>query len=388
MAEPKLLFLLSNDYGELSTALYVLRGTGLDATLLLPERLFDANRDTLQVRSQLYANLADVVDALDREQPDVVFLFSAYLYAINGIFDLAAVEALLAELERRPVHVVTSDPFLGLLLARGMSLFSERHPQRQWLESHFARLAARLCEVTHLYLVPPDGLAGEHKVSVFNPHILTDTAASRQRAARLAARSGIELDRPRWLFLLASEDYAAQVARLRREPFEALLLERLADAARAGRQPVLIAPQACVDSVSRAGHAIRGLVAMSFCSHDLFADLLLEAEYVFYWNLFSNSLLARLANRLPVAFFDRGHLAHAVPALLDLGLKTYFPGAELVLLDQRQELMPDALTALDTQQHQTLAAATENLHRSPTPRELIDRLTAAPRIPSLLAGQR
>lgn len=389
MAEPKLLFLLSNDYGELSNALYVLGGTGLDAALLLPERLFDANRDALQIRSQRYATLADVVDALDAEQPDVVFLFSAYLYAINGIFDLHAVEALLTELERRPLRVVTSDPFLGLLLAHGASLFSEHHPQRQWLESHFARLAARLRELTHLYLVPPDGLAGEHKVSVFNPHILTDSATSRQRGARLAERSESYLRRPRWLFVLASEDYGTQVARLRREPFEALLLERLADAARAGRQPVLIAPQGCVDSISRASRPIRGLVSMSPCGHDLFVDLLLEAEYVFYWNIFSNSLLARLANRLPVAFFDRGHLAHAMPALLDLGLQTYFPGARLVLLDQRQELTLDALSALARQQEQTLAAATENLRRSPTPRELIDRLSAAPlRVSSALAGHR
>jgi hypothetical protein len=144
MAEPKLLFLLSSDYGELSNALHFLRGTGLDATLLLPVRLFDANRDTLQVRSRPYATLGDVVEALARERPDVVFLFSAYLYAINGILALDAVEALLTELERRHVCVVTSDPFLGLLRADGGSLFSEQHPQRQWLQDHFGRLAARV----------------------------------------------------------------------------------------------------------------------------------------------------------------------------------------------------------------------------------------------------
>ena len=102
-------------------------------------------------------------------------------------------------------------------------------------------------------------------------------------------------------------------------------------------------------------------------------------------NLFSNSLLARLANRLPVAFFDRGHLAHAMPALLDLGLKIYFAGAELVLQDQWQELMLDALATHAARQDQALEAAIENLRRSPTPRELIDRLSAAPhRVPSSL----
>jgi hypothetical protein len=388
VAEPKLLFLLSSDYGELSNALHFVRGTDLDATLLLPVRLFDANRDMLQARARPYATLAEAVEALDREQPDVVFLFSAYLYAVNGILALDAVEALLTELERRRVRVVTSDPFLGLLRADGASLFSERHPQHQWLEDHFGRLAARVRDLTHLYQVPPDGLAGEHKVSVFNPHILSDAADIQQRRARLAAVLGIDPHRPRWLFLLASEDYGAQVARLGRERFEALLLDRLEDAARAGRQAVLIAPQPCVASLAGSGRALSGLISISFCGHDLFTDVLLEAEYAFYWNLFSNSLLARLANRLPVVFFDLGHLAHAMPALLDLGLKIYFAGATPALQDQQQELMLDAVAALAARQDRALEPAIENLRRSPTPRELLDHLTEAQRrAPSVRAGQ-
>ena len=373
MAEPKLLFVLSNDYGELSNALYVLRGTGLHAMLLLPERLFDINRATVQVPTQRYTIAADVLAAVDREQPDVVFLFSAYLYAINGIFDIGAVEALLGELRRRRLRVVTSDPFLGLLLERQGALFSDRHPQQQALEAHFARLAAQLTNVTHLYLTPADGLAGARKVALFNPQIISD-APSTQRGQRLAARIGIDLRRPRWLFVLGSEDYAAQITRLGRESLDAVLLSRLEDAAQAGRQPVLIAPQPCVDALARSGRTVDGLVALAFCGYDLFVDLLLEAEYVFYWNVLSNSLLARLANRLPAFFFDRGHLAHAMPALLHLGLKTYFPGAELALLDQRQRLTAAALAPLAAAQERALEAAFDNLRRSPTPRELIDRL--------------
>jgi hypothetical protein len=374
MADARLLFLLSNDYGELSNALYVLGGTGLDATLLLPERLFDTNRDTLAVHARRYRTLDDVIEALDSARPDIVFLFSAYLYGINGIFELPMVEALLDELQRRHLRVVTSDPFLGLLLAHGTSPFSERHPQQQWLTDHFTQLAARLRDVTHLYLVPPDGLAGSRKVSMFNPHILSDAASRQQRGVRLADRIAVDPQRARWLFLLASEDYGAQIARLGREQFEALLLDRLEDAAHAGRQPLLIAPQPCVESLSRAHRAIPGLILLSFCAHEMFTDLLLEAEYAFYWNMLSNSLLARLANRLPVFFFDRGHLAHAMPALLELGLKTYFSGAQLAVLDQRRQLVPAALGALAAGQNLRLGSATENFLRSPLPRELVQRL--------------
>ena len=374
MVEPKLLFVLSSDYGELSNALYVLRGTGLDATLLLPERLFDTNRDTLQVPARRYTSPADVLAVVEREQPDVVFLFSAYLYAINGIVDLGAVEALLGELRRRRLRVVTSDPFLGLLRESRGALFSDRHPQRQALEGHFARLASRLADVTHLYLAPADSLAGAHKVALFNPEVITDAASIRQRGARLAARVGIDLRRPRWLFVLGSEDYGAQVTRFGRESFETVLLSRLEDAAQAGRQPVLIAPQPCIDALARSGRTADSLISLAFCSYDLFVDLLLEAEYVFYWNVLSNSLLARLANRLPALFFDRGHLAQVMPALLDLGLKTYFPGAELALLDQRERLAASTLVALAARQERALETALDNLRRAPAPRELIEQL--------------
>jgi len=92
----------------------------------------------------------------------------------------------------------------------------------------------------------------------------------------------------------------------------------------------------------------------------------------------SNSLLARLANRLPALFFDRGHLAHVMPALLDRGIETYFAGAELTLLDQRHRLTVDALAALAAEQELSLETAFDNLRRSPTPRELVEQLMSTP----------
>jgi hypothetical protein len=374
MAEPRLLFLLSNDYGELSNALYLLRGSQLDATLLLPERLFEANAGSAGIAAQRYRTMEDVLGALDRARPDLVLLFSAYLYAINGILEVSQLEALLFELARRRIAVATSDPFLGLAAATGVSPFSERHPQQRWLTQHFEQVSDLLRDVTHVYLVPAGGLAPPRKASFFNPLGFGNPLATEQRSARLVERMGADATRRRWLFVLAAEDYGAQVARLGRENFEALLWQRLQDAAHAGCQPVLIAPPPCAETLARSAQAVPGLLLTSFCGHDVFTDLLLEAEYAFYWNVLSNSLLARMATGAPVLFFDRGHLAQAMPPLLELGLKTYFPGAQLALLDQRQPLTTETLERLAAQQVRTLADAIGNLKRSPTPRQLVDRL--------------
>ena len=53
--EARLLFVLDNDYGELTTAMFFLHGQALAnrATVLLPPRLHTTNGGTLSVRNHL-----------------------------------------------------------------------------------------------------------------------------------------------------------------------------------------------------------------------------------------------------------------------------------------------------------------------------------------------
>src|SRR4051794_23969140 len=107
----KLLFVLSNDFGELANALELVAGTALETVLLMPDRLWQTNRDLAGTHS--YRGLADLIKAIDQQRPEVVFLFSGYLYAINQLLEVADVAALLQALKERHCRIVTSDPFLG-----------------------------------------------------------------------------------------------------------------------------------------------------------------------------------------------------------------------------------------------------------------------------------
>src|SRR5262245_25827695 len=91
----RLLLVVSQDYGELSNARYLLTGCGFDAALLLPERLRTAGDSGVPARAYGYRSLADVADALACERPDVVFLLSAYLFALNGLLGSEDVRPLL-----------------------------------------------------------------------------------------------------------------------------------------------------------------------------------------------------------------------------------------------------------------------------------------------------
>src|SRR5207248_1879250 len=85
--DSRLMFVFDTDYGEVSTAMYMVLGQSLVAstTLLMPPRLFVNNGELLPGRTFLYRALEDIVDAVDRHRPDLVFICSGYLFPVHKI---------------------------------------------------------------------------------------------------------------------------------------------------------------------------------------------------------------------------------------------------------------------------------------------------------------
>src|SRR5579871_2291201 len=106
----RLLFVLSEDFGELANALYLVRGQELDPLLLLPGRLFALHQGRLDVRTRAYSTAGDVLAAADQAKPDLVFLFCGYLYVSDGILAVEGLESLVHELCARGCRLATSDP--------------------------------------------------------------------------------------------------------------------------------------------------------------------------------------------------------------------------------------------------------------------------------------
>jgi hypothetical protein len=360
----RLLFLLSSDHGELSNALNFIRGGPFDPMLLLPPGLYEHNRETLPAPASAYSEPAGVVAAIDRFAPELVLLFSGYLYAINRILDPDDLARLVSDLRRRRIPFLTSDPLLGLPSRVDDATFSEAHPHKPWLTAHFARLARIFEGATHLYPTPPDASMPAGSVSFFNP---------------IAGRAdpGIAGGRPCWIFILSNEDYSYQIQLLGEAAFLAMLGRMFAATVEAGRVPVLVAPSACAAAVGALPRPVEGLVALSHMGHDRFTAMLRGAEYAFYWNIFSNSVLERAMARRPVFFCGRGHMVHAIRPLYELGMLVYYRGARLPELDLPCDFTPDRLAALAADQDRQFAPARENARAAPTPAELVESLLAA-----------
>ncbi len=370
--KPRLLFLLSKDFGELHNALYFATEPDFDSLILATPSMYALQREGLPVPIAPYQSLDDVLDAVERFQPDLVFLFSGYLYAANGIFPNDDLETLLGALRRRGCGAVTSDSFFGRRAQLDDATFQMWTHLKERRTLELARAYDLLQSVPHLYDVDPGEFAVAEAYSFSNVRMVRPPAYM-PCPPEVRRALGLDPARPVWLFVLAGEDYEA----LLDTPglsFDDVLTDQLCEAAYQGRQPVLVAPSRCTSAVALRSTPSDGLTLVPFCRHAHFLSLVLDAEYAFFWNLFSNSVVARAVNRLPTFFFDQGHMARHCVGLFERYLKCYFTAGCPPCLPMDEPLDAEQLPRRAAAQADAMNALADNLLKSPPPAEVVRRL--------------
>ncbi|MDJ0849088.1 MAG: hypothetical protein QNK04_11980 [Myxococcota bacterium] len=390
---------VSRDHGELGFALSFLREQALarHATLALPENLYFANREAMPAPVFPYSTLDDIGKIVEGRKAERIFLFSGYLLPNEGMVTPERVEGFVRGLQRSGRRIVTSDPFLGMASGISASQIDPRKLVRSlerehapWLRWLFRRLlrrglqekpvlsVARMDGVDHLYAtsIPeaPGASGGDaRRLVFFNP------AMTREAAGPGAST------RPRWLFVLSSTDLECQRMTTGLVELAGRVEQRLRDALDAGRRPTLIAPPWMIETL--AAKLPEEVELLAFCSFPEFETRLLAAEYVFYWNAISFSLLPRIARGLPVFAFDRGHLAQLADWALEgqpikpfyrNALACHFGGWEPPLLDPTATLDASRLATLAEQQRPRLREILARWLTSPTPDEVVAALRGDP----------
>jgi hypothetical protein len=359
---------------------------------MLTDHLYRPNKDQLPVSTHRYGALEDVLSLVDTWKADLVFFVSAYGLMDSGFRPLPSLEQLVRRLRERGCRLVTTDPILGLphelrtsqvnlplSRLKWRSRFRELRNLRRMFGS-FSSIARMFEEVTHLYPVPTQGLAsggGVRRVSFFNPQIVRSRGElGRARAGSPAGAPGT-VERS-WLFIVGASDLKCQFMLWGADQFAGDVLRWLERARLEGRRPLLIAPQPLVDNLSRRLPAEFEAELIPFCSYPQFISRLFDAEYVFYWNTFSCSILLRLANALPVFFFDQGHIPRLLKPCEEAGIRCYYGGVRPAILDARQPLGAAELERLVAEQQLEMQAVREYWKGSPAPGEVIDRLLGEP----------
>jgi tetratricopeptide (TPR) repeat protein len=371
----RFLFVLDGDYGELTTVMYLLLGQKLrhQSLLLLTPRLYLTNRESLPGRTRLYASMADIVETVEREKPEIVFLCSAYLFSIHKIMSLEELDKLVSAIRLQGAKIVIGDPFLGTLAGASHATISIDIPanapeqlrrikeeQDELLVQHFSASFQILRKTIHLYPAYPEFGDGERNISFFNPSLQNPFLASTEK--------------PNWCFVLASRDYELQILHHGKDWFIDVLVAKLEQTQRAGRHAVFIGPYDCVQSVIAKLSVKDSVTLLTYCSFKRFSALLLSAEYAFYWNSVSHSMLLRLYNKAPVFQFDKGHLVRNVKHLYERVVGCYYQGWDPIYLNQEEELEPVKLAVLAGQYRSAAQDVVKRLKRSPTPAGMIRKI--------------
>lgn len=385
--DTRVLFILDNDFGELTTVMYWVLGQPCfqQARVLASPRLHEANGGALPGRVSLWKTEQDLMEAIADFRPEVVVLASGYLLPVHGLLSLDALARLREHAGKAGAALVTTDPFLGLVTrppGQAMAdLISIQIPdgapaqlrEAKKLGDHMlhTRLGGAelvLRDLPHLYpshvdlgavaVRPQDG----RNLSFFNDALLVPPGLMQ------AARAG---DDPYWMFLIAQADHQTQCMFHGPAAFARMVADRLGDAVRLGRRAVLLGPSELLAEVRPLLGREPRVELLSFCAFGRAMSLLLAAEYCFYWNLVSHSIIMPLWNGRPVVLFDQGHLVRAVPTIRERIIAWYYQGWEPPQLDQGRPLTPDGLAAALAGHAAGREAFMARYRRAPSPRALL-----------------
>lgn len=362
MSRPRVLCLLSADFGEYVTASLFARGQPFDVHFALPPALARFVPEGARGHST-YENFAQAQALVASARPDVVLLASGYLFSVNRLAAPEALAALVQSVRASGAALATTDPWLRIWALRPGSRFaiqSLRQPGEDaalsaQMTALQASLEALFAGVTHLFAVP---LADAQRawVPFFN--------AAAVQAARPAAGQ--------WLFVLSREDYVFLAGFERQTFFERLELRIRALLARAENRLRFVAPPEIGRWLEERFGSEPRVRHVAFCDFATFERLLRESRVVAYWNILSSSLLYCLYFGIAPVFFGAGHLAKVCPGLEAHAGRHVYRGRPPELLDGDAPLEPDTEKLVrDMELDAWVAGLRQDYAKSPAPAEAL-----------------
>lgn len=359
----RILIVVSSDFGELGTAMYMFEGTGISVHLLLPPRLHQQNSQLAPHTVSAYGDAVQLLEKIRDYEPQLLLLMSGASLFFTGLLSMVDLQLVLQQARSMGIPIATTDPLLGETLSE-----ENFHPLG-WTKEMFQRAATMqncLRGVHHLYLSPMQCSQFAH--SFFNSRVVI---SKEQKTAMFEGlhHGQCKLASLQWLFVISKTDYQLQCALHGRLAFDDMLLAKIQQTLGAKRQPVLLAPLEACQSLQ--GRISGNVVLMPLCGYEQFRALLITAEHVFYWNVMSNSVLVRIANGGSVFFMDVGHLARYIPSLVPLAMKSYYANAQLSMLDPKQVLDSGDLDQRARLQPETFSPTRAALQALPSPEALL-----------------
>lgn len=387
---PKVLFLLDNDYGELTTILYLILGQDCfwESKILLTPRLHEHNQNILPGRIEKWSNEQELLQFIDAYQPDVLVLAAGYLLPVHNLLTSEALERVCRFASEKQIKIVTADPFLGLIsqwspaglqhiisidipVDASNQLAAIKRIADAKLHKELAAANAVLRDYPHLYPTYTDMIG-----------INTESSDSKNRSffnKQLLIPDVLQLNhseaQPHWVFIISEVDFQTQSMHLGTARFVSIVSNLLLQGTHLGRKMIFLGPSILIELLrSRKAINNENIHLFNFGAFERVMALLLTAEYSFYWNVVSHTILIQLWNGKPVVLFDKGHLARAIPSMYDRIIAWYYQGWEPQYFDHNETLSLATLAEFKNQYCKRRLELMKSYQRAPSPETLLNSL--------------
>ena len=382
----KVMIILGNDCGLLAEAMYFLSDQRFknQAILLLPTRLVGLNPDDLNVTTQRYSSYQELVELVDQNSPDIVFLCSGYLLVQQNLLSESEFKRFVEYTQQKGCRVITSDPLAGIMPTAVISSATgspeidpgkNYSPKEALVLNIFIGAYQTLKHFPHVYLWACDTADTEYHpvLSYYNPKP-PGCHKTPESQSILQSYLGDSFSKPYWLFTIGPEDYKVECEQLGLDRLVALTAEKIQWISESGRHVVLILPDEFLQSLQCTLPTSKGLSMFSYLPYEAFYTLNLNAEYVFYWNVTSASAMIRILHGLPTFHFSIGHIGESLYPVYKEVVRLFFAGCKPIFIDQTKPFDLSTFKQLDEQARVNAAKILKSLESLPTSETLIARL--------------
>lgn len=333
--KPKLLFIVSKDFGELYHATIFAKklAARYEILFLLPDNLYALNFLDFEWSLKKYSKAADIKSIIIEYLPKVCFLFSGYLFSINKLFSLRELEELIRLLISYKAIVFTSDPWLNIwsnLNTTNNYFLNFNDPSQLAIINYFNNIKKKFKNVYSLFNFPLDNYP--ENCLIYRSEYINSNLCGRIKLNKAFKKKYKNIiKKPFWIFVVSAEDANFIDDKL------FLFAERIKDAISEKRQVVLVIPEKITQKLISFLENIQ-VTIMSGLSLANFKAILYAAECAFYFNFFSATIQDRLFSNKPVFAFDEGHMSKYFLPYLQYAKKIYHGKNTLIKLSLSKSL--------------------------------------------------
>ena len=299
----KAMFITTHDFGELSLATFLARNQEFEKIFIIPEQkaaYFDEVVNILYT----YTNVTQLERIIDKETPNIIFLNTAYLFVNGNLATMESFKAFFSYLQQLKCPIVTSDPFARVYDSFPECSFKVNGQQLDKLKSEMSFLNNYLSELPHIY-----------GFSCKNEFQNTYSFYNKKYCKTQKIEDTEIVEKDNWLFVLGELDFNLLLGRHEKN-FVTNLVARLQEISKNPNNVIrCVFPLRLVMILRDFLPPTDNIHILNFTSLRNFESLISISDVVFYWNVFSNSILMCYYYDVPFLCFEKGHIADLSPDL-------------------------------------------------------------------------